>query len=458
MLLLAENFDQFNDISDLAELFGYAFSGQDTTVSNITRLDDQFVSGQNPYISNPISSPMAFGERASGYLALRRSTDTMEMKLPNFSSSRRLVFGMSLGSGALRRGLQDSGGILNTTYLKYGRMKVRFVNPSQTNLFSIEVRFRIGHTIDVVFDNYSTQITDISPENGIPFNRFRKNFFEFYSDSAGAEGGFGTVKFAINGKTIFIRDNVFNSDYTKWGGDPSNPGSYYGRIIVEFGYHNLDASYFESKDYKTVWAIDSIYVCNETSGYYDDFFGPVHISTMYPDPAIPGDVNNWTGFQNGVQVEPALAPNASLVDTPVIDVTATDATYIEADTDNLRELYYMKNYIDPVRNLIDDPIAVNFRTYVKNIFSYGATNYDKGLIGITKASGNDISRETGKKIAVNQFTYKLLDLYFGVAPMLAVAWTWELLTGMQFGMESVQVKHQLYLEDVFDSSETVTEV
>ena len=117
----------------------------------------------------------------------------------------------------------------------------------------------------------------------------------------------------------------------------------------------------------------------------------------------------------------------------------------------------MKNNIDPVRIGLNNPIAVNFTTFVKHIFSYADQSFDKGLIALTKPSGNDVSRETGNKIAVDQHTYKPLDLYYGVVPNLAVPWTWELLDGTQFGFESTQLIHQLFLDEDMNLSENVTE-
>ncbi|MBT6150383.1 MAG: hypothetical protein HOH75_00135, partial [Chloroflexi bacterium] len=265
----------------------------------------------------------------------------------------------------------------------------------------------------------------------------------------------GTVKVAINGVTVATKENVINSNYDIWSGNPSNPGSYYNSIGLKFSTHVLD--FWQAYYYHVNWIIDHLYVCNEDGGYHDDFLGPVHISTMYPDPAQTGDVNNWIGYKNQVKADPLIDPNASLVNTPALDFTEEAQDYIEADVELLQELYYMKNNIAPGPISLSNPIAVNFTTFIKHIFSYDSEDFDKGLVALTKPSGNIISRETGSKISVDQHTYKPLDLYYGVVPNLAVDWTWEMLDGTQFGFESTQLVHQLFLDESIGLSEIVTE-
>jgi len=350
-------------------------------------------------------------------------------------------------------------------FMRWTRMDILFSNvilspwDETAALFLVSIFYRQNGTLDIAFNNFGSGLQAISPVSGIPINNYRKNFLEIYTDSTGAESGHGNLKIALNGLTIATREDVVNSNYLAWEGNPSNPLSYYRNVAVSFKYHSLDYQYAYQSNAQQ-WLIDSFYVCNEEGGVHDDFLGPIHITSMYPDPEQTGDKNNWVGYIDNVQVaeeQKEQYPNASLVNNPALDFTEDADAYIQADVELLQELYYMKNNIDPVRIGLNNPIAINFSTFVKQIFSYEGQDFDKGLIAITKPSGNEISRETGKKIAVDQYTYKPLELYWSVVPNLAVPWTWELLDGTQFGFESTQIIHQLSLSESMDLSEEVTE-
>ncbi len=457
MIIFSENFDQVKDAADLDELYGYE------GILGAGQEDPMVVDSSDAFFNVDVSTPLELGDQHCRSLYGFSELTSKFFGTPLLPDSRRLVFGISIGGNDMRDGVFEAiGSTYRVPFLLWTRMDILFGNgiispySEGSALFLVSIFFRKNGTIDITFDNMDQSLTQIFPESGIPVNRYRKNFFEIYTDSTGVESGHGTVKVALNGNTIVTRENVINSNYNAWDANPSNPESYYNNIAVSMKTHTLDYTYA----YYTYpqWIIDAFYVCNEEGGYHDDFLGPVHISTMYPDPERTGDKNNWVGFKNKEKVlDINQFPNASLVDNPALDFSEQAQDYIQGDVELLQELYYMKNNIDPVRIGLNNPIAVNFTTFVKHIFSYADQSFDKGLIALTKPSGNDVSRETGNKIAVDQHTYKPLDLYYGVVPNLAVPWTWELLDGTQFGFESTQLIHQLFLDEDMNLSENVTE-
>lgn len=455
MIILSENFDQVKDTADLDELYGY-----EGIIGDGGTYPPMVIAPSDEFFNAETSTPLELGDQHKQSLYGYKQTNN-QFSTPLLPDSRRLVFGISVGGLQMRDGVADviAGG--DMPFMKWTKMDIKFGNGiismwgDGNVLFMISVYYRKNGTIDIHYDNMDATLTAIAPDEGIPINKFRKNFLEFYSDSTGAESNNGTVKVALNGVTIVTKENVVNSKYTEWAGNPSDPGSYYNNVAVKFRFHTLD--YYQAYYSSVNWLIDHFYICNEDGGYHDDFLGPVHITTMYPDPEQTGDVNNWVGYKNQVKADPLVDPNASLVNSPALDFTEAAQDYIEADAELLQELYYMKNDIAPGPIGLNNPIAVNFTTFIKHIFSYDSEDFDKGLVALTKPSGNIISRETSGKISVDQHTYKPLDLYYGVVPNLAVAWTWEMLDGMQFGFESTQLVHQLFLDESIGLSEIATE-
>ncbi|MBC8441997.1 MAG: hypothetical protein H8D87_20205 [Deltaproteobacteria bacterium] len=454
MIIFSENFDQVKEAADLEELYGYDglvdYYGDNPAI----------IDSSDAFLNVNTSTPLELGDQHKRSLYGFTKLTTTSFSTPLLRDSRRIVFGISIGTSGMRDGLTEVIGAIDLVqpFMLWTRMDILFSNESSA-LFKVSIFFRQNGTIDITFDNMGAGLPEISPMSGIPINNYRKNFLEIYTDSTGAESGHGNLKIALNGLTIAAREDVVNSNYLAWEGNPSNPVSYYRKVAVTMTYHTLDWQYAYQRNAQQ-WLIDSFYVCNEEGGVHDDFLGPVHITSMYPDPAQTGDKNNWIGYKNNVQVaeeQKEQYPNASLVNNPALDFTADADDYIQADAELLQELYYMKNNIDPGRIGLNNPIAINFSTFVKQIFSYEGQDFDKGLIAITKPSGNDIDRETGAKIAVDQYTYKPLDIYWPVIPNLAVPWTWELLDGTQFGFESTQIIHQLSLSESMDLSEDVTE-
>jgi hypothetical protein len=454
VIIFSENFDQVDEAADLVELFGYG--GLTDGYGDPMEIDSS-----DAFLNIDTSTPLKLGDQHKRSLYGFEELTTSFFSTPLLRDSRRMVFGISIGNSGMRDGLSELIG--EQSFMRYTQMDVLFTNEilspwsEGSALFKVSFLYRDKGAIDITFDNMDESLTQISPELGIPLNRYRKNFIEIYTDSTGAESGHGTVKVAINGITVVTRENVINSNYLDWEGNPSNPLSYYRNVAVSFKFHSLDYQYAYQSNAQR-WLIDSLYVCNEEGGVHDDFLGPVQITTMYPDSTKTGDVNNWIGFKDREKVQDIEEfPNASLIDDPALDFSEEADDYIEADVELLQELYYMKNNIPHGRIGLNNPIAVNFRTFVKHIFSYESEEFDKGLIALTKPSGNAIDRETGAKVAVDQYTYKPLDLYYGVVPNLAVPWTWELLDGTQFGFESTQLIHQLFLDEFIDLSESVTE-
>ncbi|OQY13629.1 MAG: hypothetical protein B6I31_00835 [Desulfobacteraceae bacterium 4572_19] len=428
MLLYAENFDQIKDVSDLVEMYGWVVQSPNA-ITAIRKTDD------TP--STDTSVPVACGERDSNCLYIAAVYNHWDyFVLPYFTPSRRVVFGMQFGNANLRDGTRRSGGPgqwTNTPYLKNTTLSITFRH-NTVDLFTIKMTFLMEDGVTFEFENYDSGKENIATIEKTLFDVHRKNFIEFYTDSTGSGDSNGIVKIALNGKTIIIRENVCNSNVSAWGNNPSNEVSFYNNI-----------KFFTASTYSTYQSvadviIDSLYICNEDGGYHDDFLGPCQITTLYP--GSNGDINNWNGFPDGED-------NASLVDTPEISGTEEDVTYIEAESEQLVELYHMNNTCEPTQNMLNNPIAVNFRTFVKNMFDYEDMEFDKGLVALTKPSGNEISREYSGKIAIDQYSYKMLDLYYGIVPNLATHWTWEFLDGTQFGMETVQIKSNIFVDDGF---------
>jgi len=429
MLIFSENFDQIEEFADMEELFGYTFlSANDSGYTE--QLIGPFVGAEDDFVDTDLTNPMKLGDRDSRSLYLPTADILM---LPELKPSRRIILGLSMGSGGMRTGAEIDGTYYYSTaffippfYFKVGLGNGLDGNTYMPLLFEIEVSFN-ENSIDISFDNQNESLSNPSTESGIPFNRFRKNFLEFYVDSDGVVGSAGSLKIAINGRTVLTRDNVITSDYEAWSSNPANEGSYFDTVRLEWHVFNNERSDV---------VVDSMYVCNEDGGVHDDFLGPVHISTFYPDPDNVGDKTNWVGFKDQVIT---TDPHASLVNTSAIDFTDEDVDYIEAETDNEEELFYMKNNLDPDRIGLNNPIAINFRTFVKDVFGYGEDSFDKSLMVITKPSGNSITQEISSQIDVDQFTYKPLDVYFDVVPNLAVPWTWALVDETQFGIESAPI-------------------
>jgi hypothetical protein len=453
MIIYSENFDQVKDAADLIELFGYSFyryTNYGRTLSTYYLSEDVSISDVNPnteMVENigDMQGRSLYGEKP------------FAMYLPEFKPSKRIILGMSIGSGTYAETQErytSEAYLYERSFMSNCRFRISFKSDKMENYTTLEesgVLFSIlfsanNKTIDISFDNHNENLTAISPEEGVPFNVYRKNFFEVYVDSQGADSGTGTVKVAINGQVVAERENVITSNYEGWGGDAMAEGSFFKHLLVGLG--------SSSDDWIPDMIVDSIYVCNEEGGVHDDFLGPVHISTFYPDSVNLGDKNNWVGFKDQVKTEEA---NASLVNSPAIDFSAEDEDYIEAETDNLEELYYMKNDIDPIRAGVANPLAVNFTTFVKDIFGYGDQSFDKNLMAITKPTGNVVTRELNSKIPVDQYTYKPLDVYFGVVPNLAVPWTWALVDETQFGMESAPKIFNLLIADETDISDSSTD-
>ena len=235
MIIFSENFDQVKEAADLEELYGYDglvdYYGDNPAI----------IDSSDAFLNVNTSTPLELGDQHKRSLYGFTKLTTTSFSTPLLRDSRRIVFGISIGTSGMRDGLTEVIGAIDLVqpFMLWTRMDILFSNESSA-LFKVSIFFRQNGTIDITFDNMGAGLPEISPMSGIPINNYRKNFLEIYTDSTGAESGHGNLKIALNGLTIAAREDVVNSNYLAWEGNPSNPLSYYRNVAVSFKYHSLD--------------------------------------------------------------------------------------------------------------------------------------------------------------------------------------------------------------------------
>lgn len=379
-----------------------------------------------------------------------RSEDGINISVPD---SRRIVFGVLIGQD--RKNWEYSGFGDGPDWVWWETHS----KPMYFRLYhSDEELFRIicsvqSYKMDVSFSNYGEE--GISPENGVPIDLGYMNYFEFFVDTEGAEGGAGTVKVAVNGKTLVVRENVITSAVSKWGGDPTNALSWVNKVCFGFGEDSRPDDSFDPIGPRPLH--DSIYVCNEGMGYHDDFLGPQMISTFYPDHQREGDIQNFVPYYQGERTTPEEHNNSEILESnQVLDFDAEDENYLEADDSNVKEFFYTENELWKEGQEYDVHAVVH-KTYAKKIYSADNDEFEYNLTPLFKASGNDTIEEFSKSVHLNDPVYKELTAIYDIVPGKAVPWTWELLNGAQFGFKTRHATNHLFIDEEFITSEGLTE-
>ena len=238
-------------------------------------------------------------------------------------------------------------------------------------------------------------------------------FLEIYIDVADYKNG--TVKIAVNGTTVHTLTGIATAAYNGFGDDPFDPRAKINTI--NFGKATTEGGAF--------LFIDSMYVCDETGGYQDDFLGDIFVKAEYPK--ADGSRRDFTPYINGLQ-QPDDVPHYWIIGDLLFD-PANEADYIQADQDLAQELMSFDEIEIPDESKI---IAVNHRTAARSVASVG-TPPPNTLVPLFKAIGNDtlVTDSLAKKFT--GWAYQFLDTYWTLVPGFVIPWTEQLINNSEFG-------------------------
>lgn len=279
-----------------------------------------------------------------------------------------------------------------------------------------------------------------SPYVSVPFIGVAGHYtyIELYVDVTDYTNG--TVKVAVNGKTVHTLTGIMTAAGLGFGNDPFDSRA--KLTNVGFG---------EPNDYTDYcYDIDSIYICDDEGGYHNDFLGDIFVKTFYP--VGDGDKIDWSPYINGLAA-PGNTQRVTLIDDPVFD-PAVEPDYIQADQDLSQETMSFGPALIPAESTL---IAVNHRTAARSVASPG-TPPQNTLIPLYKSQGNDIIVANSLAKKFTGWTYKFLDVYWNLVEGLTVDWTKLLLAESQFGfMLRESIWTGVILEELGFADEVVDE-
>ena len=262
-------------------------------------------------------------------------------------------------------------------------------------------------------------ITIAEPVIPTPYATQDYTFFEFSVDVTDYHNGRARV--AVNGKTYVDKSGIVTAAYNVFGDNPYDDRA------------TLDNVYFgplpKETAYSVTWAesgyhFDTIYLCDDSGGYQDDFLGPIFSKTFYPVAA--GSKSNWIPYVNSMQFEDGMH-FARVDDDPV--VPGNELEYLEADQDLADESFVFPLDAVPPGSAL---ISVNHRTMFRNVASQG-TPPPHTLVPLYQIAGNPavITNSLAKKLT--GWSYGFMDVYYNTVPGLAIPWTEFLLEQSEFG-------------------------
>jgi hypothetical protein len=346
--------------------------------------------------------------------------------LPEFEDSRKVVFGGMFVGGS------------TTLTFQFGRG--RSYNSLANVYFTVTIAVSSFH-INASF-SAGSQYTAISPENGISGMFHVPYYLEISVDSDRAWNSEGSVYICVNGKPVCTRENCITSAYEIWGSQYTEPASYFNRVRIVSS---------------STTRAGQMYLCNEGMGFHDEPIGPFEITSCYPG-SKEADINNWTAYVDNEKIEEAsTAARAELVsERPFSPYLEEDSSYLETDTEDIRESFYLNNTIPYERDELEI-IHVRQRTFFKMIFDYDE-QLAQSIFPVIKPTGGEYILRPQEGEQVTSFTYQRMDNSYDVYPDLAVLWTWALLDESQFGFQSKAKSIALHIEDDFEirDSEVVT--
>lgn len=411
MLKYIETFDNINNVAALVSTHGWAFTSANNYISIKPRIGRMGTSALMAY-----------------YNVLR---------LPTISPTTRIVLGMAVRHpiGDMGAGNNNNGNAFIDLVFGYGVSGDSIQIPHFTIRLFCERR-QHGYHVDVNDEDYGRMKVSMwtgSTSSGyppivvelpyivIPYGATDYNFLEFYVDCADIPNG--RVKIALNGNVVIDMDMIPTTNYNAYNSDPFDVRAKMTGVTVSpqcsRDYIPAGSLVYESKG----WLFDTIYVCDGSGGYQDDFLGPVMSKSFYP--MANGDKNNWTPYVNSEVYE-----DNRHFDRINYPIDTTDETeFIEGDADLLEELYFFSSELIPIYS---DILAVNHRTVFRNLAMPNHPTPDS-LAPITKVVGNDKIIVNAQTKRLTGYDYKLLDIYYGLVPGLAIPWTKYLLAESQFG-------------------------
>ena len=218
----------------------------------------------------------------------------------------------------------------------------------------------------------------------------------------------------MNGTTVHTLTGIVTCAYNGFGDNPADPKA------------KIDTINFGKEPYNDSFVlIDSMYVCDETGGYQDDFLGDIFVKAAYPK--ADGSRRDFAPHINSVE-QPEDTPHYNIIGTTVFS-PSDEADYIQADQDLSQELISFGEVEIPDESTV---IAVNHRTAARSVASMG-TPPPNTLVPLFKAIGNDtvVTNSLAKKFT--GWTYQFLDVYWTLVPGFAIPWTELLIDQSEFG-------------------------
>lgn len=246
------------------------------------------------------------------------------------------------------------------------------------------------------------------------------HFFEFFCDMTNASAKLGRAKVAVDGITVYDRDNIYTADYLPWSGNSNHERAFNNSIQIYIsgtpsGWLGLD--------------IADLRVGNEGMGYLTDFMGVTQVSCATPIAA--GDFTNWQGYANS---EPTDVESHLLVGQPDVDISGSETSYVEGTLDGIRDLFLYDFLSWPVTTQV---YAVAHKILARRIAVSGTPPPDN-IAPLSRPSGYPIEFHDENITKISGYAYSYVDIYFSIVPQLAVAWTLDYLRNAQFGYELVE--------------------